>query len=123
MSAASAYDSVGWDYRYETTLWATGDCAGTLQGDLLVAGSGDPSIASRGFPGVEDWVSALIDLGIQRIEGAVIGTTTPGGAAAGAGLAWDDLATRAAPVGALNTSENALSVTVARGPQAGAARS
>ena len=38
LSAASAYDSVGRDYRFETTVWATGPIvAGTPQGDLLVA--------------------------------------------------------------------------------------
>ena len=71
VSAASAYEAVGWDYRFETTVWATGPIvAGTLQGDLLVAGSGDPSFDSRGFAACEDWADALGELGIQRIDGA-----------------------------------------------------
>ena len=123
LSAASAYESVGWDYRFETTVWATGPIvAGTLQGDLLVAGSGDPSIDSRGFPGVEDWASALIELGIQRIEGRIIGdddaVEEPRPALA---WAWDDLGYSSGSLfGALNASENRLSVLVSPGPQAGA---
>ena len=123
LSAASAYESVGWDYRFETTVWATGPIVdGTLQGDLLVAGSGDPSLDSRGFPGVEDWASTLADLGIQRIEGRIIGdddaVEEPRPSLA---WAWDDLGYSSGVLfGALNTSENRLSVTVSPGPQAGA---
>jgi D-alanyl-D-alanine carboxypeptidase/D-alanyl-D-alanine-endopeptidase (penicillin-binding protein 4) len=48
VSVATAADAVGWDYRYTTTLRATGPIAdGVLRGDLLVVGSGDPSIGGR----------------------------------------------------------------------------
>src|SRR5688500_17510559 len=47
LSVASAYEAVGWNYRFQTTVWATGPIVdGTLKGDLVVSGSGDPSIAS-----------------------------------------------------------------------------
>ena len=49
VSVATAADAVGWDYRFETTLRATGSVSeGRLFGDLLVVGSGDPSIGGRG---------------------------------------------------------------------------
>jgi len=123
VSAASAYEAVGWDYRFETTIWATGPIvAGTLQGDLLVAGSGDPSFDSRGFAGVQDWAATLGELGIQRIEGRIIGdddaVEEPRPALA---WAWDDLGYSSGVLfGALNTAENRLSVTVSPGAQAGA---
>lgn len=123
LAAASAYESVGWDYRFETSVWATGPIvAGTLQGDLLVAGSGDPSFDSRGFAGVEDWATALGELGIQRIDGRIIGdddaVEEPRPALA---WAWDDLGYSSGVLfGALNTSENRLNVTVSPGARAGA---
>src|SRR5918999_291945 len=45
VSLASAADAVGWDYRYETVVRASAPIVdGTIHGDLLVVGSGDPSI-------------------------------------------------------------------------------
>jgi len=47
-SLATTVDAVRWDYRFETTLRATGPIVdGVLQGDLVVVGSGDPSIGGR----------------------------------------------------------------------------
>ena len=47
LTIAAAADALGWDYRYETRLEAAGSIAnGTLTGDLVVIGSGDPSIGS-----------------------------------------------------------------------------
>jgi D-alanyl-D-alanine carboxypeptidase/D-alanyl-D-alanine-endopeptidase (penicillin-binding protein 4) len=123
LAAASAYDAVGWDFRFETTVWATGPIVdGTLRGDLVVAGSGDPSFDSRGFPGVEDWAGVLAELGIQRIDGRIVGDDDaieePRPALA---WAWDDLGYSSGVLfGALNTAENRLTVTVSPGPKAGA---
>src|SRR5436190_9993444 len=36
LSVASAYEAVGWNYRFQTTVWATGPIVdGTLKGDLV----------------------------------------------------------------------------------------
>jgi D-alanyl-D-alanine carboxypeptidase/D-alanyl-D-alanine-endopeptidase (penicillin-binding protein 4) len=123
LSAAAAYEAVGWDYRFETTVWATGPIVdGTLKGDLLVAGSGDPSFDSRGFASVADWATPLNELGIQRIEGRIIGdddaVEEPRPALA---WAWDDLGYSSGVLfGALNAAENRLTVTVSPGSQPGA---
>jgi D-alanyl-D-alanine carboxypeptidase/D-alanyl-D-alanine-endopeptidase (penicillin-binding protein 4) len=122
VSAAAAYDAVGWDHRFETTAWATGPIVeGTLQGDLVVSGSGDPSFDSRGFPGLDSWAAAFAELGIQRIGGRIIGDDDaieePRPALA---WAWDDLGYSSGVLfGALNSSENRLAVTVTPGAQAG----
>src|SRR5688500_5323487 len=51
-AVATAADAVGWDYRYQTTVRATGPIVdGVLHGDLLVAGSGDPTIGGRAGDG------------------------------------------------------------------------
>jgi D-alanyl-D-alanine carboxypeptidase/D-alanyl-D-alanine-endopeptidase (penicillin-binding protein 4) len=122
LSAASAYEAVGWDYRFETSLWATGPVVGgTLQGDLVIVGNGDPSFDSRGWAGVEDWAVALAELGLRRIDGRIIGDDDaleePRPALA---WAWDDLGYSSGVLfGALNTAENRLLVTVSPAAQAG----
>src|SRR5689334_1481489 len=43
VSALSAADAVGWDYRFDTNVYASGPIVdGVLSGDLIVVGSGDP---------------------------------------------------------------------------------
>src|SRR5471030_1597128 len=43
VTLAAAAEKLGWDYTYETRLLASGSIAnGTLEGDLVVVGSGDP---------------------------------------------------------------------------------
>ena len=118
LSVASAYEAVGWNYRFQTTVWATGPIVdGTLKGDLVVTGSGDPSIASRGFSPLEAWVTALKELGIQSIDGRIIGDDDaieePRPSLA---WAWDDLGYPTGAVfGALNAEENRMTVTVTPG--------
>ena len=48
VTIAAARERLGWAYRYETRLVGTGPIeGGVLNGDLLVIGSGDPSIVER----------------------------------------------------------------------------
>src|SRR6476620_4083111 len=45
VTLAAAAERLGWNYTYETSVFAAGPIdAGILQGDLIVVGSGDPSI-------------------------------------------------------------------------------
>src|SRR5207342_3378518 len=45
VTLAAAAERLGWNYTYETSVFAAGRIdAGVLQGDLIVVGSGDPSI-------------------------------------------------------------------------------
>jgi D-alanyl-D-alanine carboxypeptidase/D-alanyl-D-alanine-endopeptidase (penicillin-binding protein 4) len=123
VSAATAAEAVGWDFTFETTVRAAGAIAdGTLRGDLLVVGTGDPSIGGRGGGDLGAWVEALKARGLQRIEGRVVGdddlVEEPRPALA---WAWDDLGYATGAVfGALNFAENRLSVTVEAGPAVGA---
>jgi len=123
MSVATAADAVGWDYRYTTTVRATGPIVnGVLQGDLIVVGSGDPSIGGRAGDDFTSWVQAIKSAGIRRIEGRVIGDDDlidePRPQLA---WAWDDLGyTTGALFGALNLAENRSTITIAPGPSSGA---
>ena len=122
-SLATAVDAVGWDYRFETTLRATGPIIdGVLQGDLVVVGSGDPSIGGRGGDDLSAWIDALKALGVRRIDGRVIGdddaVEEPRPQLA---WAWDDLGyTSGVLFGALNLEENRMAVTIAGAAAAGA---
>src|SRR5688572_17559404 len=124
VSAATAADAVGWDYRFETTLRSTGPVAdGVLTGDLLIVGSGDPSIGGRAGDDLSTFIDAVKAAGIRRIAGRIIGDDDaieePRPQLA---WAWDDLGyTTGALFGALNLSENRMTVTVMPGPAAGAA--
>ena len=47
VTLAAAAERLGWEFKYETRLEAAGPVVdGTLEGDLVVVGGGDPSIAS-----------------------------------------------------------------------------
>jgi len=82
-TTAAGLEILGADFRYETRLWMTGEVQdGTLRGNLVVEGSGDPSISGR-FREDEDrlfvfrqWADSLKAAGITRIAGNIIGDDT-----------------------------------------------
>jgi len=123
VSVATAAEARGWDYRFETTLRSTGPVqGGILRGDLLVVGSGDPSIGGRGGGDLSGFVAAVRAAGISRIDGRIIGdddaVEEPRPQLA---WAWDDLGyTTGALFGALNLAENRTTVTVTAGALEGA---
>ncbi len=143
VSAASAADAVGWNYQFVTELRAAGSIVsadqaardtalaagrsgdgrfnGVLKGDLIVVGSGDPSIGGRAGDDVSVFVDAVKASSIRRIEGRIIGDDDrleePRPQLA---WAWDDLGyTSGAIFGALNLGENRMTVTVAPGAAPG----
>jgi D-alanyl-D-alanine carboxypeptidase/D-alanyl-D-alanine-endopeptidase (penicillin-binding protein 4) len=125
ITIATAADRLGWDYRYRTTLEMAGSIErGVLRGDLVVTGSGDPSIGSsdqRDAPLFLEWADALTRAGVQRIDGRIIGDDNAfDDAGIGAGWAWDYLtAGYAAPTGALSYNENVIVLRVSPGAEAG----
>jgi len=125
LTMAVAAERLGWDYRFETRLEAAGPVVnGTLQGDLIVTGSGDPSIVSQDFGPAAvfgEWAQALRAAGITRVEGRLIGDDNAfDDEGLGAGWAWDYLtAGYAAPSGALSYNENVAVVRIRPGSAAG----
>jgi D-alanyl-D-alanine carboxypeptidase/D-alanyl-D-alanine-endopeptidase (penicillin-binding protein 4) len=128
VTLAAAAEKLGWDYRYDTRLFALGPIDagdGVLHGDLVVVGSGDPSIddwdgaATRLFA---DWASQLKSAGIGAIDGRIVGDDNAfDDTGIGFGWSWDDLASGfSAGVSALQFNEGSVQVTIAPGATVGA---
>jgi serine-type D-Ala-D-Ala carboxypeptidase/endopeptidase (penicillin-binding protein 4) len=125
VTLAAAAVTLGWDYTFETRVFAAGTVAdGVLAGDLIVVGSGDPSLvaadgmADRVFG---DWAARLKERGVRVVSGRVIGDDNGfEKETLGLGWMWDDLPTDdSAGVGALQYNESAVRVAVAPGPSPG----
>lgn len=125
ITSAVAAERLGWDFRYSTTIYATGPLSGgDLDGDLVIVSNGDPTINPR-HPerwGVFDaWARQLYEKGLRRVGGQLIGDDNalaePGW---GVGWAWDDLALGyGASVGALQYHENELELVIGPGQAVG----
>lgn len=98
VTAAVALARLGPDFTWTTTFTRTGPVhRGVLHGDIVVAGTGDPSISSamrrdplEAFAPV---VAALKAAGVMQITGRVRASDTPAfpGSPLGFGWDWDDL--------------------------------
>ena len=112
LTMSVAADRLGWDFTFQTRLELVGTLTdGTLHGDLIVIGGGDPSISAQDFgsaPLFGEWADALLKAGIHRVDGRLIGDDSFfDDEGLGAGWAWDYLsAGYAAPSGALSYNEN-----------------
>ena len=125
VTLAAAADRLGWDFTYRTRVTAVGAIqGGMLGGDLLIEGSGDPSLddwdgaASEVFA---RWARELQKAGIRRITGRIVGDDNAfDDEGLGEGWAWDDLGSSyATRVGGLQYNENAARVVVGPGESAG----
>jgi D-alanyl-D-alanine carboxypeptidase/D-alanyl-D-alanine-endopeptidase (penicillin-binding protein 4) len=100
ITAATAYHFLGKDFTWETTLGYNGTISsnGTLNGDLIITGAGDPSLGSDRYELAKSslilkkWADAINRLGIKNITGSIIsddrlfGTQTMPG-----GWTWQDM--------------------------------
>ena len=76
VTLAAAAELLGWDHQFETQVVSSALIdQGVLRGDLVVVGSGDPSISERGeTPGTLRAIARRVrEAGIVRIEGGVVG--------------------------------------------------
>lgn len=81
VTTAAALNLVGSNFRYETKLCYTGNWnkeTGVLTGDLIVVGSGDPTLQSDNFTKdnalvTDKWAKILKEKGIVQITGRIIG--------------------------------------------------
>lgn len=100
ITSATAFSILGKDFHYQTTLGYSGTIStdGTLKGNLIIRGGGDPTLGSWRYEHSKEgyvlnqWVNAIKAAGIKKIEGTVIGDdglwgtqTTP------EGWTWQDM--------------------------------
>ncbi|HSC29473.1 MAG TPA: D-alanyl-D-alanine carboxypeptidase/D-alanyl-D-alanine-endopeptidase, partial [Vicinamibacterales bacterium] len=125
LTLAAAAETLGWDYRFTTTLETASPVEqGVLRGDLFIRGTGDPTINwrdARAAGVVAEWARALKDAGIHRIEGRIVGDDQAFDEEwLGGGWSWDYLQYGyAAPVGALQFNESTAPLSVLPGAAAG----
>ncbi len=125
VTLAAAAERLGWDFTYETRLVSSAPVVrGVLEGDLVVVGSGDPTIGGRGGPATrvfEAWADRLLADGITAIKGRIVADARAfDRESLGAGWAWDYLAAYyAAGVSALQFNESVADVAVRPGPSPG----
>jgi len=125
ISSAAYLDYFGSEYTFETRLMGRGSQTGnTWNGDIIIEGSGDPTISGRfysedAFYVFEKWVDSLLKKGITAVEGNIVGfdglfddIPYP------KGWEWDDLSYYYAPeTSALSFNENVVDLEViADGP-------
>ena len=128
LTGAVALETLGPDFRFSTTVSATGQVReGVLRGDLVVRGGGDPTFSGRFASNARDhfraWADSLRARGITRVEGGIVGVDSlfPE-RGLGEGWAWDDLQLGfAAEYGALQFNEGVVRLQVVPSRQVGAA--
>lgn len=114
ITASTAYTLLGHDYKYPTSLSYAGKIEnGTLDGDIIIKGSGDPSLGSWRYSStkedaiINEFAETISQQGIHEITGHVFaddlwkGEVTPGG------WIWEDIGNYyGAGARALNWREN-----------------
>src|SRR6201996_8874615 len=81
ITSITAFNFLGKDFQYQTQFGYNGTIAadGTLNGDLIIKGSGDPTLGSWRYDATHEgqilsvMVNALQKAGIKKINGRVIG--------------------------------------------------
>ena len=126
-TTAAALEGLSAEFRYQTRLAVRGERNGPLvNGDLVVLGSGDPTISGglgeEGIMGdMKQWIGEIKAKGIAMVSGHLVGdeslfdqyTLCPG-------CTWDDESkTFAAHSGALSCNQNCISVVLEPGERDG----
>lgn len=127
--AATAAHLLGPGYRFATSFFASGPVEdGTLRGDLVVRGTGDPNLSGRFdrpmTADLEAFADSLLAHGVKRIAGGVVADVSH----------WKDEPLHtdwehydlywwyAAPTGPLGFNDNAIDFTIRPGPPGAPAR-
>lgn len=100
ITSATAFSVLGKDFHYETILGYSGviGADGTLKGNLIIRGGGDPTLGSWRYEHSKEgyvlaqWVAAVKAAGIKKIEGSVIGDDSLWGTqSTPEGWTWQDM--------------------------------
>ncbi|MBN2091282.1 D-alanyl-D-alanine carboxypeptidase/D-alanyl-D-alanine-endopeptidase [candidate division KSB1 bacterium] len=123
-TTATALVKLGPDYTFQTEIFRQGkmDPNGVLNGDLIIRGSGDPTLGGRYIPETErkdrmldvlnSWAEQLKKQGIRSIRGRIVGDDNLfDDQLLGRGWAWDDEPEwYAAQISALSFNDNCIDI-------------
>ena len=123
---AAALSMLGPDYRFRTEVWATGSASGSLlDGDLVLVGSGDPSLSDRywesGSAALEAIADSLRSAGLEYVAGSTFIDVSAWDSAT-IGPTWEVEDLRYAygsTGGAFTIDEGEIEVVVEAGPAVG----
>src|SRR4029453_6980438 len=127
-TVAPALDRLSPDFRFTTSVYATAklDASGSVRGDLIIFGRGDPSLAARFnngdyFKAINDLAAKIVAAGVKRVDGDLIGDESYfTGPQYGSGWDWEDLPWYyGAEISELTFNDNALDLFIKPNPQAG----
>jgi serine-type D-Ala-D-Ala carboxypeptidase/endopeptidase (penicillin-binding protein 4) len=99
VTTSAALGLLGPDFRYQTKLYYTGTLnfkTGELNGNLVITGSGDPTMQSENFAKdsqlvTDKWAQVLWDKGIRKISGTIIGDASCFERAVPDNWVWSDI--------------------------------
>jgi D-alanyl-D-alanine carboxypeptidase/D-alanyl-D-alanine-endopeptidase (penicillin-binding protein 4) len=126
-TSAAALELLGPNFRFQTGFCRRGviDKKGTLKGDLVIRGGGDPLVSGRFRSSITEildyWVDSLRTWGIKKIEGRIVVDNNffepPD---LGPGWSWDDLSYwYACPASALSFNDNCVDLRFSPGAKVG----
>jgi len=119
-TSAAALELLGSGFRVHTDLLAAQrpDVSGTLTGDVYLRGGGDGLLS---LADLDTMANALVQAGVKRIEGNVVGDGTRfADGPYGFGWEWDDFSDEEFPqISALEVNEGVLEVQVTPGSAPG----
>jgi serine-type D-Ala-D-Ala carboxypeptidase/endopeptidase (penicillin-binding protein 4) len=122
----TAARTLGAAYRWRTSVYGTGAVSdGTLRGDLVLFGRGDPTLSGRygasRTAGLEALADSLRAHGIRRVTGDVVGDQSwwDDDLIRGEWQSYDLLWWYGAPVGALGFNDNSVDFRIEPGPAVG----
>mgnify|MGYP003390090923 CR=1 FL=1 len=120
-TVATALEKLTPDFRFVTTAWAATkpESDGSIKGDLYIRGVGDVSISHSfnnedRFKGIDRFVDALINAGVKKIDGGIVGDDSYfTGSPIPSGWELDDLQWYyGAEVSSLPINDNAVSLSI-----------
>lgn len=123
-TTAGALEKKGTKFRYETTISYEGTfdkVTGVLNGDLIINGSGDPSLQSAYFGKnrvTDEWAAALVKSGLKKITGSVLSAAGVFPREVQPGWLWEDVSNYyGSSACGLNYMDNRFSVYLKSGPE------
>lgn len=119
---SAALSLLGPDYRFSTRIWLTGKYdreRGVLNGNVIIAGNGDPALGSPYFTAhygniISLWANALQQAGVKHIRGRVAAAASPyDSTPLPGGWEWGDLGYNyGAGVHDLNINDNVYNIYI-----------